>query len=163
VIIFWVKEGGSHLFKSLTSKGLEWILTLASMLFGYALVQPESTFSISRSYATMEWVSQLVGVSEEQVGWSLLIVGIIRLAILAYNGLWTSSPLARRALAFMFVLLWLCIFLGIFTSVGVVSTGNVYLALLAGELVNVMRTSWETGQIPVLKDGKPVKHDHTGH
>lgn len=159
MIVLWVTTGGEHLLASVKAKGLEWILTLAAVLFGYALIQPGSTFSLSPAHATMAALAAMVRVTEEQIGWSMIMVGIVRLAILAYNGLWTSSPIARRWLAYLFLPLWFLIFVGIFNSVGLVSTGNIYLALLAGEVVNVVRTSWESGQVPRLARGKVVKHD----
>lgn len=164
MIILWATRGGSHLFDSVTSKGLEWILTLAAMLFAFALIQPADTFSISLTYRTMAWAVETIGASENSVGYSIMVAAAIRFCILGYNGLWTSSPIARRYLALAFAVLWFLVFVGVFQSVGMVSTANVYLALLAGEIVNIIRTSWETGQIPKLKRGKTVvRRDYTRH
>lgn len=164
MIVLWATRGGSHLFDSVTSKGLEWILTLAAMLFAFALIQPADTFSISLTYRTMAWAVSAAGLTENAVGYSIMLAAAVRFAILGYNGLWTSSPIARRWLALAFVFLWFLVFVGVFQSVGMVSTANVYLALVAGEVVNIIRTSWETGQIPKLKRGQAVgRRDYSRH
>lgn len=156
MIVFWACRTAEHVFDSIRAKGLEWICTLAGFLFGFALIQPASTFSLSPAYAMLAQTTTYVGATEEGIGWSVLTASLVRFAVLAYNGLWTSSPLARRALALMFSLFWCFIFTGFVASIGLESTGSVYLAFLTGEAINVIRTSYETGRIKILRRGMLV-------
>ena len=159
IICYWAGSAGRHIFDSLKAKAMEWVASFAAFLFGFALVQPGSTFAISESYRTFAYTTTWLGISEELVGWSIITFAVIRLAILAYNGLWTSSPKARAWMAFSFAVMWFAIALGFFSAVGSASTGNTYWAWLFGEIINVARAGFENGKISrliVLQKGKTI-------
>lgn len=147
MISVWIVNPAKHLAHSVNAKALEWVMCLGAALFGYALLQPESTFDLSPSYAMMAAYVRAAHLTEDIVGWSIVILAIIRFIILGINGLWKASPAPRGLMSGAYALLWFVIWNGMWESVGFASTGTgIYLALMVGEFVNLLRNfyEWET-------------------
>jgi hypothetical protein len=158
MIAVWITATSGHLAASFRAKALEWVLTLAGALFGYALLQPADTFSLSPSWATIQVSAAYAGASEEALGLSIVILALIRFAVLGYNGLWHASPRARGLMAGAYALLWFMVFMGMWSAVGFASTGTgIYLALTVGEVFNVIRTYHEWGEV---RDARPKGRMH---
>lgn len=164
MIAVFVREAGGHLADSLRAKALEWVCTLAAFMFGYSLAQPADTFALSPSYAMMDRMVTTAGLTENAVGWLVMGFAIIRFAVLGYNGLWHSSPIARRWMAFASALLWWFIFMGFWAAVGFAATGaGSYLAFLVGEVISTIRCSYEVGKMPSVVRGRSVDAAHSRH
>lgn len=164
MIAVLVIEPIRHIAHSVNIKALEWVMCLGAALFGYALLQPESTFGLSPSYALIATSLAYVHGTEETMGWSIVILAIIRFVILGINGLWKASPSARCGMSAAYALLWFFVFFGMWNAVGFVSTGTgIYLALMVGELINMARTAYEWGLLRKTADDGLTHEPDPGH
>ncbi|WAJ27523.1 hypothetical protein [Antarcticirhabdus aurantiaca] len=153
-----------HIAHSLNIKALEWVMSLGAALFGYALLQPGSTFGLSPSYDVIAASLAYIHGTEETMGWSIVILAIIRFVILGINGLWKASPSARCGMSAAYALLWFFVFFGMWNAVGFASTGTgIYLALMVGELINMARTAYEWGLLRKTAAEDTRHEPHTGH
>jgi hypothetical protein len=120
---------------SLRFRRSEWGAALATALIGLILAQPYPTFS-APSFAIMaSWAS------EATWGTSALILGLIRLGVLIYNGRWRRCSHARMALAGLSCFLWAALVYGL-AGVGVYPTEIApYLVFFAMDL----HTIYEAG------------------
>lgn len=116
----------------------EWLLAGIMVSWGIAVW----------NHADSEWANPIyMGLSRiaDQHTWGAVVcfIGIMRLVALVRNGGWQPSPHLRAAGAFLACFAWLQISLGLFAS-PVLSAGiAVYPWLLAADIYNVFRASYD--------------------
>jgi hypothetical protein len=121
---------------------MEWFMAGHMILFGYVLLLSSETFNQPAFHSFKELVP-----SENFLGWSMLLVGCLRIVGLVINGARkTVTPQIRQISAGIGCIIWAGISYG-FASSDVVSTWIAIYPLFAmGELVNINRAARDQGE-----------------
>ncbi len=121
---------------------MEWFMAGHMILFGYVLLLPSETFNQPAFQSFKDLVP-----SENFLGWSMLLVGCLRIVGLVINGARkTVTPQIRQISAGIGCIIWSGISYG-FASSDVVSTWIAIYPLFAiGELVNINRAARDQGE-----------------
>lgn len=127
---------------------MEWFYSVHMMIFGVILLLPSETFNQPAFMAFRSLVS------ENGLGWTMLVVGCLRIIGLVINGARKQvTPQIRQFSAGAGCLIWSGICYG-FASSDVVSTWiAIYPLFFLGELVNIYRAAQDQGE---ARNGKAV-------
>lgn len=120
----------------------EWFMAFHTALFGFVLVLTPDLFD------QPAWAGfRSLKLSEEFVGWLMLVLGVARIVGLVINGARKHvTPMIRQISAGVGCLIWFGIVYG-FASSGVVSTWlAIYPLFGLGELVNIHRAAHDQGE-----------------
>lgn len=120
---------------------MEWFMAGHMIMFGYVLLLPSETFNQPSFHAFREFVA------EPFLGWSMLLIGCLRIIGLVINGARKNvTPQIRQLSAAIGCFIWSLISYG-FASSDVVSTWIAIYPLFAiGELVNINRAARDQGE-----------------
>ncbi|AYD00043.1 hypothetical protein [Neorhizobium sp. NCHU2750] len=121
---------------------MEWFYSIHMIVFGGVLLLPSQTFNQPAFMSFRDLVP-----SEDALGWTMLIVGCIRIIGLVINGARKQvTPQIRQFSAAVGCLIWTGITYG-FASSDVVSTWiAIYPFFAIGELVNINRAARDQGE-----------------
>lgn len=121
---------------------MEWFMAGHMIMFGYVLLLPSETFN---QPAFMSFRSLVP--SEEFLGWTMLLIGCVRIIGLVINGARKQvTPQIRQFSAAIGCMIWSGISYG-FASSDIVSTWIAIYPLFAiGELVNINRAARDQGE-----------------
>lgn len=125
----------------------EW--ALAAMLFsvGLILIHPAVTFDESPGYRGMKLIA-----SENVWGWGCLLIGWLRLFALFLNGTFSHthyghwSPHVRGAMAFLSILFWAAITVGLFLVQRPLFGLGIFPFLMLLDITNVHQAFLDAGQ-----------------
>lgn len=120
---------------------MEWFMAGHLIMFGYVLLLPSETFNQPAFQAFRDFVT------EDFLGWSMLLIGCLRIIGLVINGARKSvTPQIRQFSAGVGCFIWSLICYG-FASSDIVSTWIAIYPLFAiGELVNINRAARDQGE-----------------
>lgn len=115
----------------------EWMLAGCMLSWGWILLLPYPTFDLP----TFKGMAAIA--PEDTWGVACLILGGLRIAVLAINGAWIRSTHGRTVTAFLSCFVWCQIDIGLFNS-GAVTPGNgIYLIFLAADCFNIYKCATE--------------------
>lgn len=120
---------------------MEWFMAGHMIMFGYVLLLPSETFNQPSFWAFRTLVT------EDFLGWFMLIIGCVRIVGLVINGAKKKvTPQIRQVSAAIGCMIWAGITYGFFAS-DVISTWLAIYPLFAiGELVNINRAARDQGE-----------------
>ncbi|MCV9960371.1 hypothetical protein OIU34_00530 [Pararhizobium sp. BT-229] len=128
---------------------MEWFMAFHTIGLGYVLLLPEELFN------QPDWLSfRNLFINENALGWSMTLLGILRLLGLVINGARKDvTPLIRQVSAGVGCLIWVGISY-CYASSGIVSTWlAIYPLFAVGELVNIHRAAHDQGETRNGKTG----------
>lgn len=122
---------------------IEWMMAGHMIMFGWVLLLPVETFNQPQFWAFRDLVP-----SEDCLGWSMLLIGCLRILGLVINGARERvTPQIRQLSAAIGCVIWSGISCG-FASSDVASTWlAVYPLFAVGELINIHRAARDQGEI----------------
>lgn len=120
---------------------MEWFMAGHMIMFGYVLLLPSQTFNQPSFWAFRTLVT------EDFLGWFMLIIGCVRIVGLVINGAKKKvTPQIRQVSAAIGCMIWAGITYG-FSASDVISTWLAIYPLFAiGELVNINRAARDQGE-----------------
>jgi hypothetical protein len=114
----------------------EWHLAVTMTLCGFGLLQPGDVFAMPH-YAVLSYLAD-----EDVWGWTLLVVGALRLMALTVNGaLPRGSPHLRALLAIVSCVLWSALLMGFMSAGSPSLMVPVTAAAVFTEFVNIYRSA----------------------
>jgi hypothetical protein len=113
----------------------EWELATIFFLWGYVLL------SVPDVYAGDNWAAFRAVITQQHLGWLMMIGGGFRLIILSFNGIWRPLYYARAWMAWSCAIVWALISLGFLSSGHAGPWLAVYPTLLVFESVNLFRAA----------------------
>lgn len=123
----------------------EWVFASILFSWGWTLLLPYPTFSLPS-------MGGLAAIAPENVwGLTCLIIGGVRISVLAINGAWVRSTHGRAVMAFVSCFVWCQISLGLISSGVVAPGGGVYVILLAADVFNTFKAASEAREIDDLR------------
>lgn len=114
----------------------EWLFAVVMLLWGLVLILPEQRFA-----AGDVWVAFRALASEETLGAAFILLGSLRLVVLAANGSWRPMYHFRALTALACAVIWFSITLGFLSSGEVGTWLAVYPAFFIFDTVNVFRAT----------------------
>jgi hypothetical protein len=124
----------AELRRAFVTRLLEWYLAVALMGWGFVLLLPTETYSNSAAWDAFRLI-----LTEDQFGWSVMLVGIARFVVLCINGAWRPAYRWRAVFACAGATLWFSISLGFISA----SWVGLWLAFVPAafvfEIVNMLR------------------------
>ena len=158
MIVVKIKDG---VISHFAARAPEWFFAFALINVGEAMAGPGDTFSTSHSYDGMAAIA-----TECVWGWSMIVLGVARFAVLAVNGnIECFRPFAsgtRMMLSFLTALVWFTIALGMVYANPIGTGARAYGSLLIGEVYTTWVVSgeaahafWPWYRMRKLSDGRP--------
>ena len=119
----------------------EWLVAVQTVVWGSVLLLPVETFT------GPAWAFFRSLMTEDQLGYGMLLVGLVRLAALIINGsLRKVTPIFRVASAALGFMVWTGISYS-FAQSGVISTWiAIYPIIACVELINIYRAAHDVGE-----------------
>jgi hypothetical protein len=126
----------------------EWFMAAHMFLFGYALLLPAETFN-QPAFATFRALPAVGDTSAEDImGWSMLLIGFVRVGGLIINGARKRvTPQIRQISAGIGCMIWSGIAYGFFSSDVVSTWVAIYPLFAVSEAVNIYRAAHDEGEV----------------
>ncbi len=128
-MIIYARDGFADYLLSRTP---EWIAASMVFTYGWVLATHPGLMQTHWLFSQMQFLSQPVW------AWACVVVGLVRIVVLAINGCWRRSPHARMAAALVSCVLWFQIVLGL-TDPNATTGLAVYPLILVMEFANIIR------------------------
>lgn len=124
----------------------EWLVAVQTALWGYVLLLPAQTFE-GRAWEFFRGLEDAGWLSESQLGWAMLLLGLARIGGLIVNGARkTVTPWIRVFSAAVGLFIWVGVSYS-FAQSGVISTWIAIYPVIAGvELLNIWRAANDVGE-----------------
>jgi hypothetical protein len=148
MLLLKLVDGVRHHFPG---RATEWLFAVIMINWGWILLLPHDTFSLSSSYGVLLTVAP-----EEVWGIGCLIVGLVRFIALVINGTFADSPYARRSphvravMSALSCFFWMQISLSFLVALGDKPPGTgiaVYPVILWFEVYCAFRAARDAGQV----------------
>lgn len=140
-----LRRGGAlgRFLAAISDRYAEWFSAACMIAWGIALAMPGDTLAGPNFIAFRRF-----GISEDTWAAVFLVIGVARMITLFLNGRWPTGPYVRMAGSLFGALSWaqvsLLLFLGTYLPTGIMQTGPLIYALLAGsDLLSIFRASFD--------------------
>lgn len=125
---------GGYLRTVLLTRLSEWQAAVITIAWGVSAVLPASTYSTAAGYSGFREV-----LNQYQFGYGLIVLGSLRLVILALNGIWQPMYFVRAGAALIQTMLWTAIASGFVISGAFGALVTIVPVFLVFEAANVFR------------------------